>query len=87
MLDTNKKTVHFDKAQCGHSHPSLLPLRTALIAAERKVPSQPDVNGQLAETLIKRMKTEYRNRLSFTSWKDDETLRSFNLQEVIGSNV
>ena len=79
MLDTNNKTVH--------SHPSLLPLRAALIAAERDVPSLPDVNGQLAETLIARMKTEYKKPLSFTSWKDDDTLNSFNLQEVIGSYV
>jgi len=87
MLDTNNKTVHFDKAQYERTHPSLLPLRAALIAAEREVPSSPDVNGQLAETLIARMKTEYKNPLSFTSWKDDKTLNSFNLQEVIGSNV
>jgi len=43
MLDTNKKTIQ--------THPSLLPLRAALIAAERDVPSQPDVNEQLADTL------------------------------------
>lgn len=79
MLDTNNKAIH--------SHPSLLPLRAALIAAEREVPSLPDVNGQLAETLIARMKTEYKKPLSFTSWKDDDTLNSFNLQEVIGSHV
>ena len=79
MLDISKKTIH--------SHPSLLPLRAALIAAEREVPSQPDINEQLAETLITRMKTEYRNPLSFTSWKNDKTLNSFKLQEVIGSNV
>ena len=79
MLDTNKKTIR--------THPSLLPLRAALIAAEREVPSRPDVNEQLAETLITKMKTEYKNPLSFTSWKDDETLSSFNLQEVIGSHV
>lgn len=79
MLDTNNKTLH--------SHPSLLPLRAALMAAEKEAPSSPDVNGQLAETLITRMKTEYKNPVSFTSWKDDDILNSFNLQEVIGSNV
>ena len=79
MLDTNKKTIR--------THPSLLPLRAALIAAEREVPSRPDINEQLAETLITKMKTEYKKPLPFTSWKDDETLNSFRLQEVIGSNV
>jgi len=79
MLDTNNKTIR--------THPSLLPLRAALIAAERDVPSQPDVNEQLAETLITRMKTEYKKPLSFTSWKNDGILNSFNLQEVIGSHV
>ena len=79
MLDTNNRTVQ--------THPSLLPLRAALIAAEREVPSSPDVDGQLAETLIARMRTEYKNPLSFTSWKEDKVLNSFNLQEVIGSNV
>lgn len=79
MLDTNKKTLR--------TYPSLLPLRAALIAAEREVPSQPDVNEQLAETLIIRMKTEYKRPLPFTSWKNDETLNSFRLREVIGIDV
>ena len=79
MLDTNHKALH--------THPSLLPLRTALIAAEREVPSRPDVNGQLAETLIARIKTECGKPLPFTSWKDDETLNLFSLREAIGSNV
>ena len=79
MLDINKKTFR--------THPSLLPLREALTAAESEVPSQPDVNEQLAQTLIKKMKTEYQNPLSFTSWKDNDVLLSFDLQELIGSNV
>ena len=69
------------------SHPSLLPLRAALIAAESGVPSSPDINEQRAQILIAKMKTEYRKPLSFTSWKDDETLNSLRLREVIGSHV
>ena len=90
MLDTNKRTLHFDKAQCGHSHPSLLPLRMALTAAERVSPARPqriDVNAQRAMQLIERMKTDYQKPLPFTSWKDDPVLNSFRLQEVIGTNV
>ena len=79
MLDSNKKTLH--------SHPSLLPLRMALIAAGSGVPSSPDANEQRAQRLIARMKTEYRKPLPFTSWKEDATLNSFNLKEVIGNNV
>ncbi|HSG44298.1 MAG TPA: hypothetical protein VLA72_14205 [Anaerolineales bacterium] len=82
MLDTNHKTLH--------SHPSLLPLRAALIAAERESPASPprvDPNEQRALQLISKMKKEFNKSSAFTSWKDNETLRSFNLQEVIGSNV
>lgn len=60
------------------SHPSLLPLRMALIAAEKESPSRPpctDPDQQRALQLIARMKMEYRKPLLFT------------LQEVIGSNV
>lgn len=82
MLDTNNKTVR--------THPSLLLLRKALIAAEKESPASPprvDPNEQRALQLISKMKTEFKKSSAFTSWKDDETLSSFNLQEVIGSNV
>jgi hypothetical protein len=59
----------------------------ALIVAESGVPSRPDVNEQLAQTLITRIKMEHGKPLPFTSWKDNATLKSFRLQEVIGSNV
>jgi hypothetical protein len=62
----------------------------ALIAAEKESPSRlpcTDPDQQRALQLIARMKMEYRKPLPFTSWKDDETLSSFKLQEVIGSNV
>lgn len=72
------------------AHPSLLQLRRALIAAESGSPARPPLpqvtdDEQRALELIERMKTEYSKPLSFTSWKDDTTLNSFNLQEVIGS--
>jgi len=82
MLDTNKKTHR--------THPSLLPLRTALIAAEMESPARPpcvDSNEQKASQLIQKMKTEYRKPLPFTSWKDDSKTMSFRLQEVIGTDV
>lgn len=79
MLDTKQKALH--------THPSLLPLRMALVVAESGVPSRPDINEQLAQTLITRIKMEYGKPLPFTSWKDDATLNSFRLREVIGSHV
>ncbi|MDX1378581.1 MAG: hypothetical protein R3307_07015 [Anaerolineales bacterium] len=72
------------------SHPSLLPLRAALIASKSEAPPRPlctDPDEQQALQLISRMKTDYRKPLPFTSWKDDETLNSFRFQEVIRSNV
>ena len=81
MLDINHKTHQ--------AHPSLLPLRAALIAAERESPSRPqqvDPNEQRALELIARMRTEYRKPLPFSNWKDDSGLHSFRLQEVIGSH-
>ena len=90
MLDTNKKTVHFDKAQYGHTHPSLVQLRTALTTAEKESPSRPpyvDPNEQRALELISKVKTEFQKSTPFTGWKEDKVLTSFNLQELIGSNV
>ena len=76
------------------SHPSLLPLRRALIAAESGSPARPSQlhpqvtdDEQRAQELIERMKTGFSKPLSFSSWKDDTALNSFNLQEVIGSYV
>ena len=72
------------------THPSLLPLRMALIAAESGSPSRPpqaSADERRAMDLIERMKLEYDKPLSFTSRKDDSILSSFHLQEVIGSHV
>lgn len=86
MLDTNKRTLHFDKAQYGHSHPSLLRLRMALIAAESESPARPpriDANEQRALRLIQKMRTEHQK----PAWKEESIFNSFRLQEVIGSDV
>lgn len=86
MLDTNKRTLHFDNAQYGHAHPSLLPLRMALIAAESGSPARPprtDVNEQRALQLIQKMRTEHQK----PDLKEDSIFNSFKLQEVIGLDV
>jgi len=80
MLDTRKNTHHASR------HPSLLPLRMALIAAESGAPArspQVDPNEQKALQLIQKMKTDCQK----PSWKDDAIFKSFRLQEVIGSDV
>ena len=58
MLIEKKNTLHT-------THPSLLPLRMALIAAEWDVPPSPlpDVNEQLALKLIETMRTEHKKQL------------------------
>ena len=73
-----------EKTKALRSHPSLLPLRVALTAAESGVPSSPDINEGRAQMLISRMKTEYRKPLPFASRKDYPISNSFRLQEVIG---
>ncbi|MBK9924890.1 MAG: hypothetical protein IPP66_06305 [Anaerolineales bacterium] len=72
------------------THPSLLPLRMALLLAESESPARPpqsSADEQRAMDLIEKMKTEYSKPLPFTSWKDDSILSSFRLQEVIGSHA
>jgi len=72
------------------SHPSLLQLRMALIVAESGSPARPPrvtADERRALELIEKMRTEFSKPLPFTSWKDDTTLNSFRLQEVIGSYV
>ena len=78
MLDTNKRT--------NLAHPSLLPLRMALIVAESGSPALPprtDANEQKALQLIQKMKTEQQKPVC----KEDSIFNSFRLQEVIGSDV
>jgi len=82
MLEINKKAFR--------AHPSLLPLRMALIAAERESPAHPprvDPDEQLAQQLIEKMKIDFAKPLPFTSWKGDSSFASFRLQEVIGTNA
>ena len=76
-----------------HSHPSLLPLRMALSAAESGVPSRPTrplqtiTDEQRATELIERMRTEYDKPLPFICWKDESNSTVFNLREVVGMYV
>jgi len=71
MLDSNKRTLH--------PHPSLLPLRMALIAAESDSPSspQPDANERRAMQLIEKMKLEYKSRLFVMQWDEVPGLHGF----------
>ena len=65
MLDEKKSTLH--------SHPSLLPLRMVLIAAESGSPSRPpriDANEQRAMHLIEKLKADYKKPLSFLNCMD-----------------
>jgi len=72
MLDERKNTLHASR------HPSLFPLRMALIAAERESPVYPprlDANEQLALQLIARVQAEYKKVFPF-----------LNLQDIPGSH-
>lgn len=72
------------------THPSLLPLRMALIAAESGSPARPprvSNDERRVLELIEKMRTEFIKPLPFASWKDDTAFHSFRLQEVIGSHV
>ena len=65
MLDEKKNTLH--------SHPSLLPLRMALIAAASESPACPprmDVNEQRAMQLIAKVKAEYKKQQFAMNWSD-----------------
>lgn len=59
-----------DKKKALHSHPSLIPLRVALIVAERESPARPlriDSNERLAMQLIARMQSRYKKASPFLS--------------------
>ena len=69
MLDEKKSTLPAAR------HPSLLPLRMVLIAAERESPANPprtqvDANERLALQLIERVQAGYNKPLPFLNWKD-----------------
>ena len=65
MLDEKKRPLH--------AHPSLLPLRMALFAAERESPARPrrvDSNERLAMQLIARMQARYKKAYPFVTRQD-----------------
>ena len=81
MLDEKKSTLQ--------AHPSLLPLRTVLIAAERESPARPprtqaDANEKLAMLLIEKMKAEYKKPLPVFNWSDIPSQHGYreNLHEM-----
>lgn len=79
MLDEKKRPLH--------AHPSLLPLRMALIASERESPARPrrvDVNERLAVQLIARMQSRYKRVHPFVTLLDDNRE---NTREMAGSHV
>ena len=79
-----------------HTHPSLLPLRMALTAAEKETPARPPqqmtVDEQHALDLIERMKTEYAKPRSFSNFVQQSSKSKtahtsefrMNFREVIG---
>jgi hypothetical protein len=84
MLD-EKKNAH-------HSHPSLLPLRMALSAAESGSPARPpriDANEQCAMQLIAKVKAEYRKQQFVMNWNDIPSPHGLHadLQVTVNSNV
>ena len=84
MLDEKKNTLH--------SHPSLLPLRMVLIAAESGSPSRPpriDANEQRAMQLIENVKAGYKKQQFVLRWDDIPSPHGFhaNLQVMVHSNA
>jgi hypothetical protein len=84
MLDEKKSTLH--------SHPSLLPLRMALIAAESGSPARPpriDANEQRALQLIENVKAGYKKQQFVLRWDDVPSPQGFhaNLQVMVHSNA
>ena len=86
MLTENKKTLH--------AHPSLLTLRTALIAAANESPATPprtqvDANEQRAILLIEKVKAEYKRPRLFLNWNDIPNQHGFreNIQEMAGAHA
>jgi len=83
MLDEKKSTFH--------THPSLLPLRMALIVAERESPARPpriDANEQRAMQLIENVKAGYKKQQFVLNWEDVPSPYGFhvNLQATVNSN-
>ena len=81
MLDEKKSALHVSSPQ--GTHPSLLPLRRALIVAEWESPAHPprmDANEQLALQLLARMQAEYKKVSPFFNMPDHRK----NLKKVTG---
>jgi hypothetical protein len=84
MLDEKKNPLH--------SHPSLLPLRMALVAAESGSPARPpriDANEQRALQLIAQVKAEYKKQQFVMNWNDIPSPHGFHadLQTVVHSHA
>ena len=82
MLTMDKQTLR--------THPSLLPLRMALIAAESETPACPprvDRNEKLAMLLIERMQNEFKRSFSFAASNDIVPFDTIRLREAILSNA
>jgi uncharacterized protein YbgA (DUF1722 family) len=74
------------------SHPSLLPLRMALILAESESPARPscvDVHERYALQLIARMQAEYKKVLPFLNVLDVPEAQGFseNYQEMAAGHA
>ena len=84
MLTGTKNTLR--------SYPSLLQLRTVLLAAESESPAQPpivDVNETLALQLIARMQANYKKELPFINMQDKSSpvAGPMNLYEMAGTHA
>lgn len=82
MLDKKNRTLQM--------HPSLIPLRMALIAAAKESPACPPqvtTDERRALELIERMKAKYNKPLPFMFWKGIPNINRFSLQEVIGTHA
>ena len=81
-----------EKKSARQTHPSLLPLRMALIAAESGSPARPpriDANEQRAMQLIENVKVGYKKQQFVLHWDDVPSPQGFhaNLQVTVHSNV
>jgi len=81
-----------EKKTAPRTHPSLLPLQTALNMAKSGSPSRPpriDLNEQCAMRLIEMVKAEYKKQQFVLRWEDIPSPQGFhaNLQATVHSNA
>ena len=81
-----------EKKSARQTHPSLLPLRMALIAAESGSPALPpriDANEQRALQLIAQVKAEYKKQQFVLHWNDIPSPQGFHadLQITVNSHA